>query len=230
MRVIKAGSGVEVSGYAPGMDLWPEALDQSASPADDLVERLMAENLVLQQKVEVLEMERLDLAARMQADQKAAEARAYDQGLALGQGKAHETLQSLASHLLGLKAHIEVDIERIERLALLVSTDCLEQVFGDGESWIERTAQAISHQLKSLEQQAGLSVRVSASEFAQDEDFHVLCAALSGAGAIPERSSSLKAGEAEIELELGRLEVGAGQQWTRLKTALAEAYDLRVAS
>lgn len=230
MRVIKAGSGVEVSGYAPGMDPWSEQLAQPASPSDDLLERLIAENLALQQKVEVLEKERLDLAVRMRADLKAAEARAHDEGFSLGQGKAHDTLQSLASHLLGLRAQIEVDIERIERLALLISTDCLGQVFEDGKSWIERTAQAITRQLKSLEQQSGMSVRVSALEFAQDEDFHALCAALAGAGVTPERNSTLKSGEAEIKLELGRLEVGPGQQWGRLRAALAEAYELRVAT
>lgn len=232
MTVIKAGSDVQVLSYDHRVEPTIR-VDQVVSPLAGLesrLERLEAENMDLQGQIERLHVDANDRLELLQKEQAALRIKAFEDGRVAGLGEHHKVIEALRADLSGLVARLKDDFSRVDILALGIVSDCLSQVFGEDNGWIARSAAVISHQLSLISDQSGLNILVSAAEFARDEDFQELCKALNNPKARVERSATLKVGEAEVKLDLGRLEVGAGQQWCRLSNALDQAYLKRVAS
>jgi flagellar biosynthesis/type III secretory pathway protein FliH len=106
----------------------------------------------------------------------------------------------------------------LDRLAALLAETCLEKMLIADEARVETVSALLRGQLAGIEASALVRILVSAEDFADQEAL----AALAPAPCEMLASPSLGGGDCSIELRLGTLEVGVGQQWGALRAALRE--------
>lgn len=124
-----------------------------------------------------------------------------------------ELLGKTAERALGSYAE---EMAALERLAALLATTCLDRMLLADEARAETVAALLRGQLAGLEARTIVQIRVSAEDFPSPEALQGLVSAPCEILASP----SLKGGDCAIQLRLGTLEVGIGQQWGALRDAL----------
>lgn len=162
--------------------------------------------------------ERDDVIAGIPARIAAALAEGEDKGRAAAERMEAERLDVLdqaAKRALALYAE---EIASLERLALLLARTCLDKMLlGDAER--VKTVSALLHgQLARLEAGAAVRIQVAAEDFPSTEALAQLAPA--PCEIVP--SPALRPGECTVQLRLGALEIGIGQQWGALRATLEE--------
>jgi flagellar biosynthesis/type III secretory pathway protein FliH len=130
--------------------------------------------------------------------------------------------EALALVEAGVDAALEIaraQIAQLEDLALILCETALETAFGEREDYRERTTRAIERQLAGLRRDLVLSVTVSAKDFPDDAALTALAARLGPV--ILSVEPSLDAGQARVDLRLGRIELSLPEYWSALKARLA---------
>lgn len=110
------------------------------------------------------------------------------------------------------------EMAALERLAALLARTCLDRMLLADESRTETVAALLRAQLVRLEAGAAVRIQVSAEDFPSAEALEALAPAPCEIVASP----ALKGGDCTIQLRLGALEIGIGQQWGTLRAALEE--------
>jgi flagellar assembly protein FliH len=123
-------------------------------------------------------------------------------------GKAAE--QALAGYAEGMA--------ELERLAALLARTCLDRMLLADAGRTETVAALLRGQLTRLETETAVRIQVSAEDFPSPEAL----AALAPAPCEIIASPSLREGDCTIQLQLGTLDIGIGQQWGALRDALEE--------
>lgn len=110
------------------------------------------------------------------------------------------------------------EMASLERLAALLALTCLDRMLLDPDDRAETVAALLRARLAALEADAAVRIEVSADDFPSSEALAALGTAPCEVVATP----SLAPGDCTIRLRLGALDVGIGQQWGALRTALEE--------
>jgi flagellar assembly protein FliH len=162
--------------------------------------------------------ERDDVIAGIPARIEVALAEGEDTGRAAAESKEAEQLDILdqaAKRALALYAE---EIASLERLAPLLARTCLDKMLLDDAERVKTVSALLHGQLARLEAGAAVRIQVAAEDFPSAE-------ALAGLAPAPCEiipSPALKSGDCVIQLRLGALEIGIGQQWGALRATLEE--------
>ena len=148
----------------------------------------------------------------------AARADGEEAGRALAQDREAERIDILrkaANEAMTLYAR---QMQSLDRLAALLARTCLEKMLLDDVQRADIIAGLLRGQMAKLE--AGAAVRIEVS----DRDFPDAgaLAALAPAPCEIIASPALASGDCTIKLRLGTIEIGLGQQWGTLRSALEE--------
>ena len=110
------------------------------------------------------------------------------------------------------------EMASLERLAAMLAQTCLDRMLIGSEDRTRIVADLLGARLTALDADAIVRILVSAEDFPSPD-------ALKGLAPAPceiTASSALGPGDCTIQLRLGALEVGIGQQWGTLRDALGE--------
>jgi flagellar assembly protein FliH len=154
-----------------------------------------------------------------------AEAKGRSAGWVDGADAKAETLQRLEATSLQAIELFRNDLRGMEALAVALSKAALAKVFGDtGDTgdMAARVTSLVHQQISGLDRAAVLQIEVSAVDFSDEAalDELRLSPGLSGIEVIALEGRS--AGDCRIRLKLGELDVGLGQQWSRLSKLFDE--------
>ncbi len=185
------------------------------------------EILALRREVEVLrrDLEQREAAiARHKSELEQASREGEARGREAGR---REVEDNQASRLAALRQGVEQALLRygeelasLERLAPLVAAAGLDRIIGSAPAQAKLLAKAVRRQIESLDGQALMRIEVSAADFADPAALADLPVAVGRPEVEVRAVEDLEAGGCRIKLALGALEVGIGQQWSRLRGAL----------
>jgi len=163
----------------------------------------------------------LELADRSQAAEAAFD-RGYDAGHTAGsQAGADQAAAALARLEAGLASALErlaQDLSGLDRLAAAVARTAIARMLGDSTEHADLVTALVRRQVAVLEAGAILGVEVAAADFPDPAALEALAQGLPGLEI--RARSDLGPGDARLQLRLGGLEVGVGQQWGRLAALL----------
>jgi len=161
-------------------------------------------------------------AARLKRDAEAAFVRGREVGEDLGRRSADtrsaERLSTIQQGATQALENFRLELTALERLAPLVAEAALAKILEPAEAQRDLIAKIIVRQIQGLEDQALLTVEVAAEDFPEPQELDALAALQEGVTI--HAVQGLPSGSCRIRLALGTLEVGAGQQWRRLKELL----------
>jgi flagellar assembly protein FliH len=211
--VLKSGSAALRAKVRP---FGPRAHVQEPEPArpDPEAERLRAALAEAQAAL----AERDDVIAGLPARIEAALAEGEDKGRAAAESMEATRLDILdQAAKRGLALYAE-EIASLERLAPLLARTCLDKMLLDDAERVKTVSALLHGQLARLEAGAAVRIQVAAEDFPSAE-------ALAGLAPAPCEiipSPALASGDCTIQLRLGALEIGIGQQWGALRATLEE--------
>lgn len=159
-----------------------------------------------------------DVIAGIPARIEAALAEGEDKGRAAAESMEVERLDILdqaAKRALALYAEA---IASLERLAALLARTCLDKMLLDDAERVKTVSALLHGQLARLEAGAAVRIQVAAADFPSTEALARL--APTPCEIVP--SPALASGDCTIQLSLGALEIGIGQQWGALRATLEE--------
>jgi flagellar biosynthesis/type III secretory pathway protein FliH len=110
----------------------------------------------------------------------------------------------------------------LERLAPLLASECLSRLVDEPANFEAVTAGILRLQLDKLENGSVVRVELSAKDFPSAAELEQFLTRLGRPNLSVEASGALNAGDCRIKLSLGAIEVGIGQQWSELRSLLAE--------
>jgi flagellar biosynthesis/type III secretory pathway protein FliH len=110
------------------------------------------------------------------------------------------------------------EMASLERLAALLAQTCLDRMLIGSEDRARIVADLLRARLAALDADAIVRILVSAGDFPSPEALEALAPSPCEIVA----SSSLAPGDCTVQLRLGALEIGIGQQWGVLRDALGE--------
>lgn len=148
------------------------------------------------------------------------EAKGREAGLAQGDERRADYVEALEQ---GVRKALDLyaeDLAGLERLAVLVAREALAKVFGDPGRYADMVGEILGRQLEQIEIQGVTRVLVSRTDFPDTAELDALIAKIGHARLDLQARDELKAGECQIKLALGALEIGVGQQWSRLDATL----------
>lgn len=179
---------------------------------------------IVELRQRVLDLEAL-LAERDTAAKALSEAAdaAFEKGEAAGHEAGREAAEDRSRELLELigasgeraVAALERRLAATDRLAALLARTCLEKMFGAADSRSDLVCGLLRHRIDELRDEAVVEVRVSAADF---ESVEAVAGAAPGCRIVV--SDALSSGDCTIGLKLGALDIGLGQQWDVLRSAL----------
>jgi flagellar biosynthesis/type III secretory pathway protein FliH len=222
MSVIKSadvGSVVRVralAAEAPRLD--PATIAQAAWEGERTT--LLGDLAMLTERVQVRDGEIARLEAEVAAARREGEALGHAEGLKAGAEVGVQALARLGEGIDQASRQLAEALSALDRLAVAVARNGLAKVLGDPELHAQLLGAALRHQLANLQAQAVLVVEVSRRDFADPDALAALARAADRPGLELQASSDLDPGECRINLRLGALEVGVGQQWGRLRAEL----------
>jgi hypothetical protein len=126
----------------------------------------------------------------------------------------------LKDALAQTKNEISEALTSAERLASLLARECLDILFADPLGRMEVVTDLIRAQLGRIDQSQLLAVVVATSDFPNTNALAKLAHEL---GLRPDNISArneLSSGDCVFQLQLGEMNIGLGQQWGQLATAL----------
>ena len=215
-------SGLIKSGAAGfGARVRPLAFDEvgtTRTPAADPVLVALRER-VLDLEAQLAEHEAAAVELRKAAEEALAEGEAAgrEAGRAEADERRAEALALLGETAEGAVAALDARLEATDRLAALLASTCLETLFGAPGPRAELVRDLIRQQLDRLRQETIVEIQVSAEDFASTEE-----AAAAAPACAVSVSDALASGDCTIRLKLGELDIGLGQQWGTLRSALEE--------
>lgn len=168
-----------------------------------------------------------DMEAR--AERLAEEAtRAFERGKAEGrlsglreaERSQDEAVEALRDGITQALERVDTSVGELNRFALAIATQSLEKVFGEKSSSAQLVEQALRHQFAALDAATVLQVKVSPADFPGAEALGTLAESLGRPGLTLAPDPTLAAGDCQIVLKLGVLEIGPRHQWKVLKEAL----------
>lgn len=149
--------------------------------------------------------------AQMRED--AAYTRGRKDGVGLSAGEEDKRASALAAMLEKLQHTHSDRLAQYELLALQLARTALGRIFGDEQLHAELVAAAVSNQLSKIRRELVTKIRLSPEYLgftSADPDVEHF------AGITVESDASLDADECEIDLHLGRIDLGLPGQWQRL--------------
>ena len=219
--LIKAGDATSISarvrplGARAPLDARPT---EQVVPVELLALRREVESLSHDLRARDAELDRVrgDISRAFRDGQ----AEGHKAGLADSDKRRTEYLVKLERGIEQAIGQFDEALASLERLAVLIGREAIAKILGDPTEHAALLAAAVRHQLSHVEAQSVIRVLVSAEDFAASDELAALKAAIGRSGLDLAASDELKAGECRIRLSLGELDVGIGQQWTRLGEAL----------
>ena len=117
-------------------------------------------------------------------------------------------------------AQFAVDLKALEALSLQLARESLSKVLDNAADYDQLMAAAIRRQLAMLESANVVRILVSLEDFGDETELEALRSKIDRRDLDLGISPDLGAGECHVQLKLGGLEIGVGQQWSRLSEAL----------
>lgn len=155
--------------------------------------------------------------------------RAYDAGESAGRraglseavDRKAESLARLEQGVVRACQAFERDLAQVETLAALLAREAISMIFGQTDR-AGLVADIVRKQIADLEGHSILGITVSAADFADPADLAPVQDAIGNRQLDLNVADDLPAGDCRIKLRLGGLEVGVGQQWSRISTVLTQ--------
>lgn len=132
-------------------------------------------------------------------------------------------LETLASALGEIKEEHRARLGDCELLALQLARTALSRVLGEAEAPAELVSATLAHHLARMKPDLVQGLRVSPEDFADAGALEELAQAHGGIAI--RADGNLAAGECEIDLKLGKIDLGLGRQWQRLSAYFEELAD-----
>jgi flagellar biosynthesis/type III secretory pathway protein FliH len=174
-----------------------------------------------------------DEISRLQAALAALEARheqliaaATEQGKrdALAAHKRDEAAHAakLASAIDASVAAFLAKVEELNRSAAMICENTLATLIGDARNHRELIAAAVSQQLRKLQQDAIIAVRVSSADFPDEAALSAIGTSGISLRQLLVRDQSMESGACKIELRLGTIEISLPAYWKALQASLGD--------
>jgi flagellar biosynthesis/type III secretory pathway protein FliH len=156
----------------------------------------------------------------------------YDEGEAAGRKaglkEADDGRAALSAQIAGAAERaleqFSEELASLERLAPLLAVEGIERMLDQSSGRAQFVREIIGRQIGDLQSQAVICVEVARTDFPDDADLPQLAQTHIRA------LEDLKSGACRIRLQLGSLEVGIDQQWSRLREVLTHMAGPRGAS
>jgi flagellar assembly protein FliH len=181
----------------------------------------------LDRQLMALEATVAELRHRLQEAEEEADTRAeeaLERGLREGKEQAESgeklRLEALRATLAEIAEAHRGRVGDCELLALQLALTALSRIFGECETRAELVSDTLAHHLTRLQRELVVGVRVSPEDFADDEALAELARAHGGIAVRPD--GDLAAGECELDLKLGKIDIGLAGQWQRLSAYFDE--------
>jgi flagellar biosynthesis/type III secretory pathway protein FliH len=191
------------------------------APGPSAVERLAAEIEAMKQALTARDEALAELAKEVEQARREGEEAGRAAGRKEADNLAAEKVQRVEAGLAEASARFDEDLRSTERLAALLAETCLEKLFGHAHDRGAIVCALISAQMRALEAEAVVRITVSAADF-EPGQLDGVAAAAQRPGCEIVAAQALEPGACTMKLALGSLEVGIGQQWGSLRSALAE--------
>ena len=131
-------------------------------------------------------------------------------------------LELLAGGVECAKTALDRALGNYESIALVVAQTALDKIFGNTENRKAMVADLIRHQFRQIGQDSFVSLEVSRADFPNTQEVAELATSLLIAPDRVRVSDDMMAGNCNMRMRLGTLEIGLGQQWGSLRSLLAE--------
>ncbi len=194
----------------------------AASQTDSRIAVLEQKIVALEMLIESNETERNEaIAAAIERGRKQAEANfARDEA---------SRLKALEQALTAAATETSQRLDDLDALSLALAQGALASVFERAGDFDELLIRAIGRELADLKQESVLHVRVSASDFADEEALGALVRRI-GAAIRIECDDQLDAGACRIALRLGEIELSLPEYWRALRAKLLSFAEPRACS
>jgi flagellar biosynthesis/type III secretory pathway protein FliH len=188
--------------------------------ADPEVSRLAAKIAALEDQLKQsrLDEDRLKREA-VSAYEKGEEA-GHAAGLEAAESRADERRDMLEAGIDKALAGYKTDFADVERLAVLVAHECLDRIFGNHLDRAEQLCAIVRHQLDLLDARNVVRISISTADFEELGPLTTEAIGKAGPAVILYPDEFLEAGEVRIDLLMGSISAGIGQQWGRLGAVL----------
>jgi len=201
----------------------PPEREQEAGPraTDPTPERNAVHNEELDRQCMELEASVAELRHRLKQTEEDAEARiekALDRGRQEGREEAESSerrrIEALEAALAAIRDEHRVRIGDCELLALQLARTAISRIFGEREDLAERVAATLAYHLAEVKHDLVVGVRVSSADFPDEGALSEL--ARTHGEIVVRQDGDLAAGECEVDLKLGKIDLGLDGQWQRL--------------
>jgi flagellar biosynthesis/type III secretory pathway protein FliH len=187
-------------------------------PSEDLILRQEADRLAhaLQASHEEVERLRGDISKAYRDG----EAEGRKNGIAESDLRRSAYLSRLERGIDKATGQLASELKALEMLSTALAREALAKVLDNAGDHQELMAAAIRRQLVTIESHSVVCVSVSSDDFGDANELTSLKSKIGRRDLDLRTSDDLQAGECRIQLLLGGLEVGVGQQWARLEETL----------
>ncbi len=193
-------------------------------------ERQAVRNEELDRQCMELEAEVAELRHRLKEAEEDA-ARRAEQALERGRREGKDAaessekqmLEALASALAEIGEEHRSRLNDCELLALQLARTAVSRIFGEAERPAELVSATLAHHLARMKPDLVVGVRVSPEDFRDADGLAALAQAHNGIAV--HADGDLAAGECEINLKLGKIDIGLAGQWQRLSAYFDELAD-----
>jgi len=211
-----------VAPVPPPVDAARRELERQVEALSQQVATLTDDKAALAETLEVRDADLGRMERELEAAVAEAEASGRAAGLAEGAEAKAESLEILEGTAGKAMDQLRGDLRGMETLAVALAKAALAKVFGDDRDMAARVARLVRRQLEGLDRAAVLRIEVSAADFGDVAALGDLSLAAGLEGIEIKALDLLPPGDCRIRLRLGELEVGLGQQWSRLSGLLDE--------
>lgn len=180
-------------------------------------------------RIEALERQngelRAALAAQRIESQKAvaaARAEGEREGKAAADDASARRVDALAEGVEEAVAAWSGRLAGLEGLAASLAKAALAKLFDGHEDQSRFVAAAIARQMRLLRRDSVVAIRVSASDFPDDQSLAALASEARAGSVRIVADPDLPSAECRIDLQLGHIDVGVGTQWAQLAAFLDE--------
>jgi flagellar biosynthesis/type III secretory pathway protein FliH len=115
---------------------------------------------------------------------------------------------------------LSLGMTSLERLAVVLASDCLEVILGNADAHTDLVEDIIRAQLARLDRGMLLAVKLSRHDFPDDDALSSLGTRLGLPAITLAASDDMPAGGCVMTLRLGTMDIGVKQQWSALRHLL----------
>jgi len=180
-------------------------------------------------RIEALERQNEELRAALAAqrtESRKAVAAARTEGERQGKAAADE---AVAKRVATLRSGVEEAVAAwtarlagLERLTASLAKVALAKLFDDHGDQSRFVAAVVARQMQLLRRESLVAIRVSSSDFADEQALTALAAEAGTGSAQVFADADLDSGQCRIDLQLGHIDVGVDTQWAQLAAFLDE--------